>query len=122
MQNSSTIISWMNDDELGPLLSRHALITCVMVTNSWAGMAIKGCTGVIQRLCSASKPVAVVYTEEERDDFLREAIKEVKARDSQGAPGEPGKAPGEKPGEKPDEKPDEQPDEKPDEKPCEPKQ
>ncbi|CAE7749043.1 SETD4 [Symbiodinium pilosum] len=78
MSNSSKIINWMNDDELGPLLSQHALITCVMVTRSWAGMAISTCTSVIQKLCSASKPVAVVYTDEERDDFLREAIRKVK--------------------------------------------
>eukprot|EP00439_Symbiodinium_sp_Y106_P065402 s503_g10.t1 len=88
MHNSSTIIKWMNDDEMSPLLSQHALVTCVMVQNSFAGMAVSGCTYVIQKLCSAAKPMAVVYTEEERDNFLREAIKQVKARRAQDATGE----------------------------------
>ena len=89
MRNSSTVINWMNGDELGPLLTQHALITCVMVANSWAGMAISTCTNVIQKLCSASKPVKVVYTEEERDEFLRDAMRQVKAKAAAGDGGEP---------------------------------
>ncbi|CAJ1330747.1 unnamed protein product [Effrenium voratum] len=74
MSDSRTIINWMNDEELSVLLCKHAMITCVMVGNTWAGMAISGGTKLIQGLCSAKKPTAVVYTEEEREKFLKSSI------------------------------------------------
>ena len=74
MSDTRAAINWMNEEENSDLLSKHAMITCVMVGNTWAGMAISGGVKVIKSLCSPSKPTAVVYTEEERDAFLQESI------------------------------------------------
>ncbi|CAK9055999.1 unnamed protein product [Durusdinium trenchii] len=74
MSDSRTVINWMNEEENSTLLGNHAMITCVMVANSWAGMAISTGTKIIQSLCNPAKPAAVVYTEDARDAFLKESI------------------------------------------------
>ncbi|CAL1169320.1 unnamed protein product [Cladocopium goreaui] len=74
MSDTRAAISWMNEEENSDLLAKHAMITCVMVGDTWAGMAISGGVKLIKKLCSPAKPTFVVYTEEERDDFLKEAI------------------------------------------------